>query len=191
VADLGTDKVYIYEFNASTGTLSPAKTPEVSVSPGSGPRHFTIHPNGKFAYLAEELSSSVSVFSINKTTGALTVLEDTVKSLPAEFKGTNTSADIHTALNGKYLYMSNRGFNALSMFSIAQTGKLTLIGQQETGKTPRNFLVDPKGEFVFIASQDDDTIAMYRINNKTGKLTAVGKPIKVPSPVCLKLLTLN
>ena len=191
VADLGTDKVYIYEFNASTGTLSPAKTPEVSVSPGSGPRHFTIHPNGKFAYLAEELSSSVSVFSVNKTTGALTVLEDTVRSLPTEFKGTNTSADIHTALNGKYLYMSNRGFNALSMFSIAQTGKLTLIGQQETGKTPRNFLVDPKGEFVFIASQDDDTIAMYRINSKTGKLTAVGKPIKVPSPVCLKLLTLN
>jgi 6-phosphogluconolactonase len=191
VADLGTDKVYIYEFNASNGTLVPAKTPEVFVSRGSGPRHFTLHPNGKFAYLSEELTSSVCAFSVNKTTGALAILEDTVRSLPAGFKGTNTSADIHTALNGKYLYMSNRGMDALSIFSIAQTGKLALIGHQETGKTPRNFLVDPKGEFVFVASQDDDTITMYRINSKTGKLTAVGKPLKVPSPVCLKLLTLN
>lgn len=191
VADLGRDKVYIYDFNASNGTLTPAKTPEVTVSPGSGPRHMTIHPNGKFAYLAEELTSSVCTFSVNKTTGALTILEDTVRSLPPVFNGTNTSADIHTDVSGKYLYLSNRGFNSLSIYSIASTGKVTLTDQQETGKTPRNFLVDPKGEFVFVASQDDDTIAMFRINNKTGKLTAVGKPIKVPSPVCLKLLTLN
>jgi 6-phosphogluconolactonase len=191
VADLGTDKIYIYEFNASNGTLVPAKTSEISVSRGSGPRHFTLHPNGKFAYLSEELTSSVCALSVNKTTGALSILEDTVTSLPADFKGTNTSADIHTGVNGKYLYMSNRGLNALSIFSIAQTGKVTMIGQQETGKTPRNFLVDPKGEFVFVASQDGDTITMYRINSKTGKLTAVGKPVQVPSPVCLKLLTLN
>jgi len=191
VADLGTDRIYIYEFNASNGTLTPAKTPEVVVSPGSGPRHFTIHPNGKFAYLAEELTSSVCTFSVNKTTGALAVIEDTVKSLPPGFNGSNTSADIHTDVKGQYLYMSNRGLNALSIFSIAPTGKLTLIGQQETGKTPRNFLVDPKGEFVFIASQDDDTITMYRINSKTGKLVAIGKPVNVPSPVCLKMLVLN
>lgn len=191
VADLGTDRIYTYEFNASNGTLTPAKTPEVLVSRGAGPRHFIIHPSGKFAYLAEELTSSVCTFSLNKTTGALTVIEDTVRSLPPNFQGSNTSADIHTDVKGQYLYMSNRGLNALSIFSIAPTGKLTYIGQQETGKTPRNFLVDPKGEFVFVASQDDDTITMYRINSKTGKLAAVGKPVKVPSPVCLKMLALN
>lgn len=191
VADLGTDKIYIYEFNDSNGTLTPAKTPEVSVAKGSGPRHFTLHPNGKFAYLAEELTSSVCTFSVNKETGTLSVIEDGVKSLPASFTGTNTSADIHTDVKGKYLYMSNRGLNALSIFSIAPSGKLTLIDQLQTGKTPRNFLLDPKGEFVFVASQDDDTISMYRINSKTGKLVAVGKPVKVPSPVCLKLLVLN
>lgn len=191
VADLGTDRIYIYEFNVSNGTLTPAKTPEVHVSRGSGPRHFTIHPNGKFAYLAEELTSSVCAFSVNKTTGALTVLEDTVKSLPPDFKGNNTSADIHTDVKGKYLYLSNRGLNALSIFSIAPTGKLTLVDKLNTGKTPRNFLVDPKGEFVFVASQDDDHITIYRINPKTGKLTPVGKPVKVPSPVCLKMLALN
>lgn len=191
VADLGTDRIYIYEFDSDNGTLTPAKTPEVLVNRGSGPRHFTFHPSGKFAYLAEELTSSVCTFAVNKTTGSLTVIEDAVTSLPSGFGGTNTSADIHTDPKGKYLYMSNRGLNALSIFSIAATGKLKLTGTQQTGKTPRNFLIDPKGEFVFVASQDDDTITMYRINNKTGKLAAVGKPVKVPSPVCLKLLTLK
>jgi len=192
VSDLGTDKVYTYEFNASNGTLTPVKTGEVRVVPGSGPRHFTFHPSGKFAYLAEELTSSVGVFSVNKTTGTLSMLQDTVRSLPPDFKSPNTSADIHTDVNGKYLYVSNRGLNALSIFSISAAGKINLIGHQDTGgKTPRNFLVDPKGEFIFVANQDTDTITMYRINNKTGKLSVVGKPLKVPSPVCLKLFTLN
>ncbi|MBA4058608.1 MAG: 3-carboxymuconate cyclase, partial [Marivirga sp.] len=119
-------------------------------------------------------------------------LQDGVKSLPETFKGTNTSADIHTDIKGKFLYMSNRGLNTLSIFSILPTGKINLVGQQDTGgKTPRNFLIDPKGEFIFVANQDTDTIVMYRINAKTGKLVATGKPVKVPSPVCLKLSTLK
>ena len=126
VSDLGTDKIYIYEFDSSSGSLTPAKTPEVNVTPGSGPRHFTFHPSGKFAYLAEELTSSVCSFSVNKTTGALTILEDTVKSLPESFKAANTSADIHTDLKGKYLYLSNRGLNALSIYSIFPNGKVGL-----------------------------------------------------------------
>ena len=117
-----------------TAHWSPAKTPEVTVSRGSGPRHFTLHPNGKFAYLAEELTSSVCAFSVNKTTGALSILQDTVRSLPMEFNAANTSADIHTDLNGKYLYMSNRGLNALSIFSIAPNGKVTLIRSTGNGK---------------------------------------------------------
>ncbi len=192
VADLGTDKIYIYEFNVDKGTLKPASTPEVSVAPGAGPRHFTLHPNGKYAYVVEELTSSVGVFSVNKLTGALTLLQDTVRSLPPNFEGQNTSADIHTDIRGKFLYMSNRGQNAISIFSIAPTGKITYIGKQDTqGKTPRNFMIDPKGEFMFVANQDSDTIVIFSINSKTGKLTPVGKPIKVPSPVCLKMLTLK
>ena len=191
-SDLGTDKIYIYEFNSSSGTLTPAKTPEVNVNPGSGPRHFTFHPNGKFAYLSEELTSSVCAFSLNNITGELSILQDTVRSLPESFKTSNTSADIHTDIKGQYLYMSNRGLNAISMFSISPEGTLNLIGQQDTqGETPRNFLVDPKGEFIFVANQDTDTIVMFRINAKNGKLTPVGKPVAVPSPVCLKLLMLN
>jgi 6-phosphogluconolactonase len=166
--------------------------PEIMVNPGSGPRHFTFHPSGNFAYLAEELTSSVCSFAVNKTTGALTILQDTVKALPENFKGTNTSADIHTDIRGKYLFMSNRGHNSISIFSIAADGKIKLLGHQPTGgKTPRNFLVDPKGEFLFVANQDSDSIIIFRFMAKTGKLIPVGKPAKIPSPVCLKLVTLK
>ncbi|RRB04032.1 lactonase family protein [Larkinella rosea] len=193
VCDLGTDKVYIYEFDPASGKVKPAATPYVSVSPGSGPRHITIHPNGKFLYLAEELTSSVATFALNSKTGALTLIEDNVKTLPADFTGTNnTSADIHTDPKGRFLYQSNRGYNALAILSIAGDGKPTLIGQQPTeGKTPRNFLIDPKGEYAFAANQDTDNIVVYKVDGKTGKLTPTGNQIKVPAPVCLKLFTVK
>jgi 6-phosphogluconolactonase len=192
VMDLGTDKIYIYEFNPENGTLNPANTPEAYVIPGAGPRHFTLHPSGNFAYLAEELTSTVGVFLVDKATGALTILQDTVKSLPKNFNERNTSADIQTDPAGKYLYMSNRGANVISIFSIAADGTIKLIGHQSTGgQVPRNFLIDPKGEFLFAANQDTDTINIFQINPKTGLLKEIGKPISVPSPVCLKLLTLK
>jgi len=192
VMDLGTDKIYIYEFNSTNGTVNAGTTPEVHVTPGAGPRHFTFHPSGNVAYLVEELTSTVGAFSVDKTTGALTVLQDTVKSLPPNFTEKNTGADIHTDAAGKYLYMSNRGANVISIFSIGADGKITLLGHQPTsGMVPRNFLVDPKGEFLFVANQDTDNIAIFRINPKTGLLTVVGKPVSVPSPVCLKYLALK
>ncbi|HYI77879.1 MAG TPA: lactonase family protein [Chryseolinea sp.] len=192
VMDLGTDKIYIYEFNAEEGALRPAPTPEVSVLKGGGPRHLALHPSGNFAYVVEELTSTVGVFSIDKATGALTILQDSVRSLPETFTDQNTSADIHTDIAGKFLYMSNRGANVLSIYTIAQDGLITLSDHQDTGgKVPRNFLVDPKGQYLFVANQDTDTINIFKINSKTGKLTKVGKPVKVPSPVCLKLVGLN
>lgn len=188
VMDLGSDKIYIYEFKADSGTLQPASTPEVAVVPGAGPRHFTFHPSGNFAYLAEELTSTVAVFAVDKVTGGLTVLQDSVISLPENFKDKNSSADIHTDGSGKYLYMSNRGADVITIYAIADDGTINLIGHQPTGgKTPRNFLVDPKGEYLFVANQDTDTINIFRVNAKTGKLSPVGKPVTVPSPVCLKM----
>jgi len=190
VADLGTDKLYTYQFKSGDGKLLPAPTAETRVAPGAGPRHFTFHPNGKFLYLAEELTSTVSIFSINKSTGSLTLLADTIPSLPATFNARNTSADIHTDPKGAFLYLSNRGFNGITIYSILPSGKLKFVGTQSTGKTPRNFMIDPRGEFLFVANQDSDTIMLYRINPKTGKLTPTGKPVKVPSPVCLKMISI-
>lgn len=192
VTDLGSDKIYIYGFNESDGTLQIPETPEVTVAPGAGPRHVTFHPTGNYLYLAEELTSTIAVYAVDKETGSLTVMQDSVQSLPDNFTGDNTSADIHTAASGKFLYLSNRGADIISIFAIGDDGKITASGHQSTGgKTPRNFLIDPQGEFLFAANQDSDTINIFRINPKNGTLTPVGKPVPVPSPVCLKMISLN
>lgn len=186
VANLSTDKLNIFETDVKASTVKPASTPYASVKPGSGPRHFTFHPNGKYAYLVEELTSSVAVFSRNPKTGALTLIQDGVKTLPDDFTGQNTSADIHIDPSGKFLYQSNRGYNALAIFSIGNDGKLTKVGDQPTeGKNPRNFLIDPKGDFVFVAHQDSDNITIFKRDQKTGKLTYTGQSVKVPAPVCV------
>lgn len=186
VADLGTDKLNIFAIDVKASKVKPASTPFASVKPGSGPRHFTFHPNGKFAYLVEELTSTVAAFSRDAKTGALTLLQDNVKTLPDDFTGQNTSADIHIDPSGKFLYQSNRGANTLAIFSIGSDGKLTKVGDQPTeGKTPRNFLIDPKGDFVFVAHQDTDNITIFKRDQKTGKLTYTGKSVNVPAPVCV------
>ena len=192
MTDLGTDKIYIYEFNADDGTLRAAATNEVTVAPGAGPRHLTLHPSGNYAYLAEELTSTVGVFQVDKLSGNLTLLQDSVISLPENFVEKNTSADIHVDPSGKFLYMSNRGANVLSIYMIQGDGTIKLIGHQDSGgKIPRNFLIDPMGQYLFAANQDSDTINIFKIDSKTGKLTPVGKPVSVPSPVCLKLVALK
>lgn len=186
VSDLGTDQVYVYRFDDATGRLSEADVPATRVHPGSGPRHIAFHPNGKFAYLVEELVSRICVFGINQGNGTLTVLQDTVRALPSSFTGVNTSADIHFLPNGKFLYMSNRGHNSISIFAVGADGMLKLVDVQSVaGKTPRNFMIEPKGEFMFVANQDSDTILLFKIDQKTGKLKPIGKPVPVPAPACV------
>ena len=192
VSDLGTDQVYVYRFDAATGRLSDADVPATRVHPGSGPRHMAFHPNGKFAYLVEEITSRVCVLGVNLESGTLTVLQDTVRALPTAFTGVNTSADIHFHPNGKFLYMSNRGHNSVSIFTVSADGMLKLVDVQPiAGKTPRNFLIEPKGEFMFVANQDSDTILLFRIDPKTGKLKPVGKPVSVPAPACVVHLAIK
>ncbi|WP_018616837.1 lactonase family protein [Segetibacter koreensis] len=187
--DLGIDKVKIYKFNPdSQQPLTPATPPYVSVSAGNGPRHFTFHPNQKFAYLIQELSGTVGVFKYNN--GKLTLLED-VPTHPAGYKGDIGSADIHVSPDGKFLYASNRGDeNNITIFSInPQTGRLKLKGYQSTlGKTPRNFIIDPTGNYLLVANQDTDNVVIFKRNKQTGLLKATGKQIEVSMPVCLQLL---
>lgn len=186
VADLGTDRLNIFAIDAQASKVKPAATSYVTVKPGSGPRHFAIHPSGNYAYLVEELTSSVAAFARDIKTGALTLLADNIKTLPADFSGQNTSADIHIDPSGKFLYQSNRGHNSLAIFAIGQDGRLTKVGEQATeGKTPRNFLIDPQGDFVFVAHQDSDNITIFRRDQKTGKLTYTGQSVHVPAPVCV------
>ena len=185
VPDLGTDKIMTYTLNAQTGQLTAGDPPYTSTTPGSGPRHFTFHPNGRFAYAIQEMSSTITGFMYKN--GALRPFQ-TVKSLPDEFTGRKWSADIHISPDGRFLYGSNRAHESLAIFSIdQQTGQLTLVGHQPVnGKTPRNFAIDPTGNFVLVANQDSDNITIFKRDKQTGKLTATGKEITVSTPVCLK-----
>lgn len=186
VPDLGMDKVMIYNFNENTGQLFPAIPPFVLSTPGAGPRHFDFHPNGKFAYLMEEMAGTVSVLSYDGK-GKFKSIQN-ISSHPAGFKGFINSADIHVSPDGQFLYASNRGeSNTIAIFSIDKNGKLKPVGHQSTfGTKPRNFNFDPTGNFLLVANQDSDNIVIFKVDKKTGLLTALDKQISVPNPVCVK-----
>jgi 6-phosphogluconolactonase len=186
VSDLGIDKVMIYAFDAVTGKLTPAKQPFAKSLDGSGPRHFTFHPNNKYAYLIEELSGTVETFQYNN--GELKNIQR-ISTMPANDTSYPGSADIHVSPDGKFLYASNRSTsNTIAIYKInPQDGKLKLISHQSTlGKTPRNFNFDPSGDFLLVANQDSDQVVIFKRNKETGLLTDTGKRIDVGKPVCLK-----
>jgi 6-phosphogluconolactonase len=187
--DLGVDKILVYRFDATSGKLKPNQTPSVSLKPGAGPRHFVFHPSGRQAYVINELDSTITVFTYYARRGTLTAMQ-TVSTLPKDFSGANSCADIHLSPSGKFLYGSNRGHDSLAIFAIERgTGKLQPLGHELTqGKTPRNFAIDPTGAYLLAANQNSDSIVTFRIDKLTGKLTPTGHQIEVPAPVCLKLI---
>jgi 6-phosphogluconolactonase len=188
-ADLGLDQVLVYRFDAAQGTLMPNDPPAAAVAPGSGPRHFAFHPAGRFAYVINELASTITAFEYDAERGALQTLQ-TVATLPEGFEGKNTTADIHVHPSGKFVYGSNRGHDSIAIFAVdTATGKLAPIGHQSTqGKTPRNFGLDPTGAYLLAANQDTDNVVVFRIDAATGKLEPTGQSIRVPMPVCVKFL---
>ncbi len=192
VMDLGIDKIMIYDLQAIPGQLTPAETPFVKTAPGAGPRHFTFHPNGKIAYAINELNSTITSYMYAAENGLLTEIE-TVQTLPADFGGQNTTADIHITPDGRFLYSSNRGHDSLVIFKIdGQTGKLELVGHQSVlGQTPRNFAIDPTGAFLLVANQNSDNIVVFSINKATGELQDTGHRAEVSLPVCLKVVSPN
>ncbi|MBM3756110.1 MAG: lactonase family protein [Acidobacteria bacterium] len=188
VADLGLDKVLAYKFNAATGAMEQGTA--ASLKPGSGPRHFSFHPKGKFAYVINELTCTVTAFKWNN--GTLTEIE-TVTTLPEPLKQGYSTAEVVAHPNGRFLYGSNRGHNTIAVFQIDQaTGKLKSIEHKSTqGAVPRNFAIDPTGQFLIAANQNSNTIVLFRINQQTGALDAVGAPIPAPVPVCVRYLQLR
>jgi 6-phosphogluconolactonase len=192
VPDLGTDKVNIYkvDLKKKSQPLTPGDPAFVSVKDGSGPRHFTFHPNGKFAYLILEMEAAIVAFDYKD--GKLTS-KQSITMLAPDFKGDVGAADIHVSPDGKFLYGSNRGeANEIVIYSIDKNGKLTYAGRQSTmGKTPRNFVIDPTGNFLLVANQNTDDIFIFKRDQKTGLLTQTGKKITVNMPVCLKFVEVN
>jgi 6-phosphogluconolactonase len=191
VADLGSDRVAVYRFDAQKGTLTANEPAAGVLPPGSGPRHFAFHPDGRHAYVINELNATVTVFDYDPAKGALAP-QQTVPTLPAGFTGANTTAEVVVRPDGRFVYASNRGHDSLALFSVdAATGRLTALGHQPTlGRQPRNFAIDPSGTFLLAANQDSDSVVVFRIDPASGKLDPVGKPLHVPRPVCLRMVVI-
>jgi 6-phosphogluconolactonase len=190
-ADLGLDKLLVYRFDAEAGRLTPNDPPHTSVAAGAGPRHFAFHPSGRFAYVINEMHSTVTAFDYDAKQGRLIQLQ-TVSTLPAPHEG-NSTAEVQVHPSGKFLYGSNRGHNSLAIFAIdPQTGRLTSVGHQSTGgRTPRNFGIDPSGAYILAANQGSDSVHVFRVDQETGRLTPTGQSIEVPTPVCVKFLAVS
>jgi 6-phosphogluconolactonase len=191
VPDLGTDKVNVYEVTANKEQpLKPAAQPFATVAPGSGPRHFIFNSTGKVAYLIQEMTGVVTVFDYSngelKTKGTV--------SLPASgAQGKIDAADIHISPDGKFLYGSLRGDqNEIVVCSIDKSGGLAVIGRQSTlGKTPRNFAIDPTGNFLVVGNQSSDNIIVFKRDQKTGLLAPTNIKISIGAPVCLKFVAVK
>ncbi|HET6254847.1 MAG TPA: lactonase family protein [Puia sp.] len=193
VADLGMDQLSILHFNpAATKTpLTPATDSIVKIQPGYGPRHTAFCPGKPFVYVINELSGMVDAF--HYTNGKFNLIQ-TISSHPAGYTGEIGSADIHVSPNGKFLYASNRGdANNIAIFSIdATTGKLAWKGAVGTqGKTPRNFMIDPTGQWLLAANQNGSNVVIFKIDAQTGMPNPTGKQLSIPAPVCLKMIPAN
>ncbi|WP_316785581.1 lactonase family protein [Pedobacter frigiditerrae] len=181
--DLGEDQIYIYKI-AKTHARELTLKSVIKTTPGSGPRHLAFTPNGKFAYLAHEFTGTITTFSYAK--GDLHKLQE-INTVAKDFDGKIDGADIHVTPDGKFLYETNRGdSNSISLFAIATDGTLTFIETVSTlGKGPRNFSIDPSGDFLLVAHQYTNDVVIFKRDKTTGKLIDSGIRISVGTPVCL------
>ncbi len=187
VADLGLDQVLVYRFDAAKGSLAANDPPFARVRPGAGPRHFAFHPGGKYAYVINEIASNVTAFTWDAAGGVLKEAQ-TVSTLPEDFSGNNSTAEVVVHPSGRFLYGSNRGHDSIAVFAV-DTAEGTLIPVEHVstqGRTPRNFGIDPTGSYLIAANQNSESIVVFRIDAETGRLTPTGETFQVSMPVCIK-----
>jgi 6-phosphogluconolactonase len=186
-ADLGLDKILIYRFDAANGTLTDP--PSVSTAAGAGPRHLAFHPSGRFAYVINELNSTVTAFSYDPAAGALREIQ-TITTLPGDFADENYPAEVLAHPSGKFLYGSNRGHDSIVLYTIdVQTGRLAPAGHQPSGgKGPRGFNLDPSGAWMILGNQGSNNVLVMRVDTERGTLTPTGQELAAPTPICFKLV---
>jgi 6-phosphogluconolactonase len=189
--DLGTDKLNIYKYDpAGSPVLTPGPVPFISGNPGYGPRHIDMSADGKFIYMLQELSGTVTVYRFKK--GRPYELQ--IKSMIDNFRGTIQAADIHLSPDGRFLYTSNRGSaNEIIQFAVnKETGLLTFIKRYSSmGRSPRNFVIDPTGQYLFVSNQYSNNVAVYKIDKRTGKLTLTPSVINIDAPMCIRFAPVN
>ncbi len=184
--DLGTDQIFSYALDPAAVKLTPANPPFVATAPGAGPRHFKFGADGQHAYVINEMGGTIAAYDYAAATGTLTPRQ-TLPTLPADFKGENTTAEIRVHPSGKFLYGSNRGHDSVAVFAIdPTTGLLTPVEIVASGgKTPRNFALSPDGKWLVCAHQDSGNLTVFRVDPATGKLTRTAHEAAVPMCVCV------
>ena len=188
VADLGVDKIFSYALDAAAARLTPANPPFVASAPGAGPRHFKFGQGGKRAYAINELDNTIAAYDYEAATGALKPRQ-VVRTLPADFTGPNTTAEIRVHPNGRFVYGSNRGHDSIAVFAVdAASGRLSDAPVEVVptgGKTPRNFALSPDGKWLVAAHQDTPLLTVFRVDPATGRLGKTSHTAEVPACVCV------
>jgi 6-phosphogluconolactonase len=189
--DLGADKLYVYRYDAATGTLTPAVPAFTATLPGAGPRHIAWHPNGKWAFVSDELSVGVTAYAWDAKKGALTPL-GSVSVSPQVYSGPlQKPSEILVHPSGRFVYCANRiegkeGY-IVALAVDGKTGKVTPAGMYPSGGVnPRNFTLDPSGRWLIAAHQDSGSLVVFRVDPKTGALTPAGQTASVSKPVCVR-----
>jgi 6-phosphogluconolactonase len=187
--DLGLDKVMIFKFDPGQGTLVPNEPAFAPAKPGAGPRHIAFHPNGRWAYVINEMASTLTVFGCDASNGALRDIQ-TSSTLPDGFSGQNTGAEVAVHPSGKFVYGSNRGDDSIAVFACnPESGRLTFIERVPTGgKTPRQFEIDPTSRYLLAANQDSNTVVVFRIDTASGRLQPAGSQVQSDNPMCVRCL---
>jgi 6-phosphogluconolactonase len=189
--DLGLDKVLVYKFDADKGTLTPHDPPAFDLEPGTGPRHFAFHPNGKWAYINGEMAMTIVACEYDAEKGVL-AKKQTLSTIPkGEKKKQFSTAEVVVHPSGKFVYVSNRdAYNSIAIFAVdMKTGELTAVGHEARGiKTPRNFAIEPTGQYMLVANQSGKSVISFRIDPKTGELSPTGSSVEVAAPVCVRFM---
>lgn len=184
VCDLGLDRIFCFRLDPATATLTPAG--EFAAPAGAGPRHSKFSADGRFLYVINELSSSVSVFARDAATGAL-ALKQTLSTLPAGFTAYNICAEIQIHPGDRFVYGSNRGHDSLAVFARNERdGTLSLVEVAPCGgKHPRHFALSPDGAWLVCAGRDSNNLASFRVDAATGRLSPAGEAVGIPVPTCV------
>lgn len=182
--DLGTNELWFSRIDDAKDVFVTLHPEKLEMPQGAGPRHMTIHPNGKWAYVINELSSTVTL--IKKTGLETYVIDTSISTLPKDYIEQNSCADIRIAPDGKFVYATNRGHDSIVVYKVNPTeGTLALVGHESTrGKTPRNFSLSPDGDFLLVANQKTNTLVSFKRNALHGTLEYVDE-IDAPTPVCI------
>jgi len=190
--DLGLDKVIIYSFDSNKGTLTPNS--EFDTPKGAGPRHFAWHPDGKTAYINGESDLTIIACDYDADKGMLNQ-KQVLSTLPPDVErngGSTAETVVHPS--GKFVYVSNRDpYNSIAIFSIdPETRELKSVGHQGMGvQTPRNFAIEPTGQYMLVANQSGNNVIVFRINQSTGELTPADASVEVSSPVCVRFMDMR